>query len=233
MEKVIEVINLNKAYPLPKKQRTDAKTENQAVRGISFAVEKGEIFGILGPNGAGKTTTLDVLECLKQQSSGQVTVLGFDNLKQIQEIKKRIGEFLAEPKKEHEGEDVIREIFFILSLAANQAMQMENAGIEPEDIFGALMRTKDKNILKLMAIFNIEEGDIENVLRVRHFGKNFARLSHIGHLIGESRKERHRVMNRAWTAKPTPFLDQISTGLTDEARSGSAGLLGSARVAKD
>ncbi len=54
-------------------------------------MEKGEIFGILGPNGAGKTTTLEIIEGLKRQTSGQVEVLGFDNIKQTVEIKRRIG----------------------------------------------------------------------------------------------------------------------------------------------
>jgi ABC-2 type transport system ATP-binding protein len=67
-----------------------------AVNKVSFSVEKGEIFGLLGPNGAGKTTTLEILEGLKKQDSGEVTVLGFDNLKQTDEIKKRIGVQLQE-----------------------------------------------------------------------------------------------------------------------------------------
>lgn len=63
----------------------------EAVAGVSFAVEKGEIFGILGPNGAGKTTTLEIIEGLKKQTSGEVLVLGFKNDEQPMEIKKRIG----------------------------------------------------------------------------------------------------------------------------------------------
>jgi ABC-2 type transport system ATP-binding protein len=85
MEKVIEVLNLKKTYRLAKGKTLEA------LKGISFAVEKGEIFGILGPNGAGKTTTLEIIEGLKNQTSGTVFVLGFDNLKNIGEIKKRIG----------------------------------------------------------------------------------------------------------------------------------------------
>ena len=48
----------------------------EAVKGISLEVEKGEIFGILGPNGAGKTTTLEILEGLRNKTSGIVKVLG-------------------------------------------------------------------------------------------------------------------------------------------------------------
>src|ERR1700688_2954391 len=86
MNNVIEISNLKKQYPSPKGQKP-----MEALKGVSFFVEKGEIFGILGPNGAGKTTTLEIIECIKQQTSGQVTVLGFDNLKQGQKIKQKIG----------------------------------------------------------------------------------------------------------------------------------------------
>lgn len=82
---VIEVKNLNKSYNKAK------KANFEAVKDISFNVLKGEIFGILGPNGAGKTTTLEIIECLKRQTSGSVTVLGFDNIKESMEIKKNIG----------------------------------------------------------------------------------------------------------------------------------------------
>lgn len=85
MEKVILVENLVKTY----------KTI-EAVKGISFFVEKGEIFGLLGPNGAGKTTTLEIIESLKQQTSGRIEVLGFDNIRQTSEIKKQIGVQLQE-----------------------------------------------------------------------------------------------------------------------------------------
>jgi ABC-2 type transport system ATP-binding protein len=89
MQKVIKIDNLTKSYPKTK-VKDDQKTF-QAVKGTSFFVEKGEIFGILGPNGAGKTTTLEIIEGLKQQTSGKVEVLGFDNIKEINKIKERIG----------------------------------------------------------------------------------------------------------------------------------------------
>ena len=63
----------------------------QAVKGISFDVYEGEIFGLLGPNGAGKSTTLEIIETLREKTSGEVTVDGIDLDRQPQEIKKIIG----------------------------------------------------------------------------------------------------------------------------------------------
>ena len=63
----------------------------KAVKGISFDVYKGEIFGLLGPNGAGKSTTLEIIETLRAKTSGEVNVAGYDLDKQPNEIKKIIG----------------------------------------------------------------------------------------------------------------------------------------------
>ena len=63
----------------------------QAVKGISFEVYKGEIFGLLGPNGAGKSTTLEIIETLRQKTSGEILVDGFNLDKDPNEIKKIIG----------------------------------------------------------------------------------------------------------------------------------------------
>jgi len=62
-----------------------------AVKGISFEVQEGEIFGLLGPNGAGKSTTLEIIETLRTKTSGTVTVDGFDLDKSPNDIKKIIG----------------------------------------------------------------------------------------------------------------------------------------------
>jgi ABC-2 type transport system ATP-binding protein len=63
----------------------------EAVKGLSFDVYEGEIFGLLGPNGAGKSTTLEIIETLRQKTSGAVTVAGFDLDKSPNSIKKIIG----------------------------------------------------------------------------------------------------------------------------------------------
>jgi ABC-2 type transport system ATP-binding protein len=63
----------------------------QAVKDISFDAMEGEIFGLLGPNGAGKSTTLEIIETLRDKTSGKVFVDGLDLDKQPGEIKKIIG----------------------------------------------------------------------------------------------------------------------------------------------
>jgi len=80
MTKVVEVKNLQKSY--------DGK---QVVKGISFHVDKGEIFGILGPNGAGKTTTLEMIETLREIDGGSASINGVDVAKNPYEIRGMIG----------------------------------------------------------------------------------------------------------------------------------------------
>jgi len=63
----------------------------EAVKGISFDVKEGEIFGLLGPNGAGKSTTLEIIETLRQKTSGEVLVAGIDLDKSPEDIMKIIG----------------------------------------------------------------------------------------------------------------------------------------------
>lgn len=80
MKPMVVVKNLKKRYG-----------ETQAVNGVSFEVEKGEIFGILGPNGAGKTTTLEMMETLRAIDEGSVHIDGIDVAKNPQKIKYIIG----------------------------------------------------------------------------------------------------------------------------------------------
>ena len=63
----------------------------EAVRGLSFDVERGEVFGLLGPNGAGKTTTVEILEGYRDRSAGDVRVLGHDPAERDRELQQRVG----------------------------------------------------------------------------------------------------------------------------------------------
>ena len=77
---IVKVKNLKKSYG-----------DKVAVNGISFEVEKGEVFGILGPNGAGKTTTLEMIETLREIDGGSVTVDGINVADKPNAIKQIIG----------------------------------------------------------------------------------------------------------------------------------------------
>src|ERR1700710_1006826 len=79
-EIIISVKNLTKKYG-----------DFEAVKGISFDVFEGEIFGLLGPNGAGKSTTLEIIETLRDKTTGEVFVDKIDLDKGPDEIKKIIG----------------------------------------------------------------------------------------------------------------------------------------------
>jgi ABC-2 type transport system ATP-binding protein len=63
----------------------------EALRGVSFDVRSGEVFGLLGPNGAGKTTTVEILEGYRSRDGGQVSVLGRDPTDAPRELRERIG----------------------------------------------------------------------------------------------------------------------------------------------
>ncbi len=77
---IIEVKNLAKSFD-----------DFKAVKGISFSVEKGEVFGFLGPNGAGKTTTINMLTGLAKPSSGEIMISGHDGIKDIKKVQHVIG----------------------------------------------------------------------------------------------------------------------------------------------
>jgi ABC-type sugar transport system ATPase subunit len=88
---VIEAIELRRTYRTTTGVIRRKPLEVEAVRGVSFAVEQGELFGLLGPNGAGKTTTIKMLITLLLPTSGQARVLGHDVVADPRAVRKRIG----------------------------------------------------------------------------------------------------------------------------------------------
>src|SRR5215217_3827758 len=82
MDAAVQVSDLVKRYP---------GRPTNAVDGISFTVEPGEIFGLLGPNGAGKTTTLECLIGLREPDAGHLEVCGLDAVQHARAVKQKIG----------------------------------------------------------------------------------------------------------------------------------------------
>ncbi len=83
---IIEVHNLTKHYG-----------DVQALRGVSFEVQEGEVFGLLGPNGAGKTSTVEILEGLRPADGGIVSVCGLDPQTTGRRSSRRSARFCSPP----------------------------------------------------------------------------------------------------------------------------------------
>jgi ABC-2 type transport system ATP-binding protein len=88
---VIEAQDLYRTYRTTTGVLRRRSKDVEAVRGVSFEVGEGELFGLLGPNGAGKTTTIKMLITLLIPTAGSARVLGFDVVRDAREVRKRIG----------------------------------------------------------------------------------------------------------------------------------------------
>jgi ABC-2 type transport system ATP-binding protein len=114
MSAIVRVKDLTKAY--------DDKT---VVDGISFEVEKGEVFGILGPNGAGKTTTLEMIEAIRPIDSGTAHINGIDVAKNPQDVRYIIGVQPQSPA--FQDKTKLKEILELFAAAYGEK-------IEPKDL---------------------------------------------------------------------------------------------------
>jgi ABC-2 type transport system ATP-binding protein len=87
----VEARDLRRIFRTSGGLRRSSASDVEAVKGISFHIERGELFGLLGPNGAGKTTTIKMLITLLLPTSGTASVAGHDVVKDVREVRRRIG----------------------------------------------------------------------------------------------------------------------------------------------
>ena len=140
---IIEVKNLTKKFD-----------DFKAVKGISFTVEKGEIFGFLGPNGAGKTTTINMLTGLAKPSSGEIMISGQDGIKDIKKVQEIIG-IVPDESNLYDDMDGFDNLVFCASLygmkkearekRAKELLKefsLDNAGIRPFKAYSKGMKRK-------------------------------------------------------------------------------------------
>lgn len=91
MTAAVEAIDLRRTFTTRSGTLRRTRKDVEAVKGVSFEIAPGELFGLLGPNGAGKTTTIKMLITLLIPTSGSATVLGHDVVTDVREVRRRIG----------------------------------------------------------------------------------------------------------------------------------------------
>jgi len=124
---------------------------------------------------------------------------------------------------------LLSEIEKILEIALERARLSDDRFIEPKNVFTALSYCNSSAVLRIFKFFDIDHGDLQKALIFSRFHKKFGWLrrlpSSLGGFVYRPYKIRHRVMNRAWSARPTPTLDRFSEDLTDYARLEKIGFL--------
>jgi len=138
-EEAISVSELRRTYQTSKGIFRKKKETVEAVKGISFDVDFGELFGLVGPNGAGKTTTIKMLTTLLTPTSGNARVLGFDIVKDVIEIRRRIGIIFG-------GE---RGLYYRVSGRENLRYFA--------DLYGVPMAKRDKKISELLDMVGLSD----------------------------------------------------------------------------
>jgi ABC-2 type transport system ATP-binding protein len=147
---VVEVEELARTYRTSTGIARRRTVEVEAVRGVSFEIAKGELFGLLGPNGAGKTTTIKMLITLLLPSAGSARVLGFDVARDAREVRKRIGYVF--------GGD--RGLYERLSGLDNLRYFAELYGVEPR-----LQKIRIQELLDLVGLAGREREKVEGYSR--------------------------------------------------------------------
>jgi ABC-2 type transport system ATP-binding protein len=130
----------------------------EAVRGVDFEVRTGEVFGLLGPNGAGKTTTVEILEGLRQRSSGETTVLGLDPGLQPADIKDRIGVCLQatnlpEKIKVHEALALFAS-FYSKQVDRNKLLERLQLSEKRDEYYSKLSGGQKQRVALALALIN-------------------------------------------------------------------------------
>ena len=129
-----------------------------AVRGVSFCVQEGEVFGLLGPNGAGKTSTIEVLEGLRVPDGGRVSVCGYDPQKNPNELKNAIGATLQAtslPDKLRVGE-ALRMFAGFYKVRRNPDELLKRFGLEEKrnSFYSQLSGGQKQRLALAMALIN-------------------------------------------------------------------------------
>jgi ABC-2 type transport system ATP-binding protein len=147
---VVEVRDLGRVYKTTTGVFRRKQLEVEAVKGVSFEIAEGELFGLLGPNGAGKTTTIKMLITLLIPTSGKASVLGYDVVDNAREVRQRIGYVFG-------GE---RGLYERLSALDNLKYFSELYGVEPRE-----QKKRIAYLLELVGLTGREQERVEGYSR--------------------------------------------------------------------
>src|SRR5947208_1344376 len=141
---VIEARELRRTYKTTTGAVRRRTIDVEAVRGVSFEVGEGELFGLLGPNGAGKTTTIKMLITLLIPTAGEARVLGFDVVKDAREVRKRIGYVFGGDRGVYERLSALDNLRYFAELYAVPAREQKRRIAELLDLVGLAGREKER-----------------------------------------------------------------------------------------
>ncbi len=174
----------------------------EAVKGISFDVYEGEIFGLLGPNGAGKSTTLEIIETLREKTSGAITVDGMDLDKNQEKIKKIIGVQLQTSG-------------FYPGLKLTELIQLfcglYNTTVDPYEMLRLVNLTISEEERQLLKSGNLNKEEKQKILDKDKSNAKFKELS-------GGQKQRFSIATTLINQPKIIFLDEPTTGLDPQAR---------------
>ena len=191
MKTIISVKNLTKNYGT-----------FEAVKGISFDVYEGEIFGLLGPNGAGKSTTLEIIETLREKTSGEVYVDGLDLDKQPEDIKKIIGVQL-----QTSGYYPGLKLTELISLFCG----LYNTNVDPHEMLRLVNLTITDEERKRLKDPKLDKDERRRLMDKDKSNAKFKELS-------GGQKQRFSIATTLINKPRIVFLDEPTTGLDPQAR---------------
>lgn len=149
-----------------------------------------------------------------------------------EEFKQKLEAAIAEPAQSGAGtkDDYLQQVQFLITYAFGEAVSAGHDFIKSSDIFSALPKVNDEALNSLFVLFSIESGDLSRALLFSSLSTRNSWLGRLPDAIGGFAPEgrhviQHRIMNRAWTSRPTPLLDKYGIDFTDLARDSQIGFL--------
>ncbi len=149
----------------------------------------------------------------------------------MNEFEQKADGFLVESIQKEQNKSLAQEqLQILIKLAFGKALSSRQRFIQPHHLLSALAVVSDEWVGRLFNLFEVQGGDLEKALIFSSFSEHLSKFRSwpstlSGFVPGVHRRIRHRIMNRAWTSRPTRVLDRYSLDLTDLARQGETGFL--------